>query len=119
VRAANTGVTCFVNRYGRVTQVLQDANHSTFTEGVLSGTVEVPRSSQLTFYTQHGELFAEICTGLTILFIVLRMVQVVRQKRTVVPNGAEGGVEGSRHETFQVTSRDPSTPLRSAQDDHG
>ena len=118
VRAANTGVTCFVNRYGRVTQILQDANRSTFTEGVLSGTVEVPRSSELTFYTRHGELFAEICTGLAILVIALRMIQVVRQKRTVIPSRAEGGVEGSRHETFQVTPRDPSTPLRSAQDDH-
>ena len=36
-RAANTGVTCFVNRFGRVTQVLLDAKGSQFTEGVLTG----------------------------------------------------------------------------------
>ena len=32
VRAANTGVTCFVNRFGRVTQILLDAKGSQFTE---------------------------------------------------------------------------------------
>ncbi len=51
VRAANTGVTCFVNRFGRVTQVLLDAKGSQFTEGVLTGTVEVPTDGALTFYS--------------------------------------------------------------------
>ena len=50
VRAANTGVTCFVNRFGRVTQILLDANGSQFTEGVLTGTSQVPTSGELTFY---------------------------------------------------------------------
>jgi apolipoprotein N-acyltransferase len=130
VRAANTGVTCFVNRYGRVTQILQDAKQSTFTEGVLSGTVEVPQSGALTFYSKHGELFAQICAALTIAFIGLRALQLVRQKTAVVPRGAAGGVEAvtqpadsarpgfpSRRETSRLTPRDPSIPLRSAQDD--
>ena len=42
VRAANTGVTCFVNEFGRVTQMLQDETGSTLTEGVLAGDVTVP-----------------------------------------------------------------------------
>ena len=92
IRAANTGVTCFVNRYGRIVQTLQDAEHSTFTQGVLTGTVEVPRNSELTFYTRHGELFAEICSALTALFIAFRILQIVRQ-RAVIPSAAEGGVE--------------------------
>ena len=33
VRAANTGVTCFVNEFGRVTQVLRDDQGSIFEEG--------------------------------------------------------------------------------------
>ena len=36
IRAANTGVTCFINQFGRVTQELRDETGSTFTEGVLS-----------------------------------------------------------------------------------
>jgi apolipoprotein N-acyltransferase len=65
VRAANTGVTCFVNEFGRVTQKLQDENGSTFTEGVLTGEVKVPTEHELTFYTRHGELFAKLCAVVT------------------------------------------------------
>jgi len=65
VRAANTGVTCFVNEFGRVTQKLQDDTGSTFTEGVLTGEVKVPTEHELTFYTRHGELFAKICAAVT------------------------------------------------------
>lgn len=65
VRAANTGVTCFVNEFGRVTQQLQDDTGSTFTEGVLTGEVKIPTENELTFYTRHGELFAKLCAVLT------------------------------------------------------
>ena len=78
-RAANTGVTCFVNRFGRVTQVLLDAKGSQFTEGVLTGTVEVPTDGTLTFYTRHGELFAKVCGVLTLLFLLARLPRLVRQ----------------------------------------
>jgi apolipoprotein N-acyltransferase len=65
VRAANTGVTCFVNEFGRVIQKLQDDTGSTFTEGVLTGEVNVPTEHELTFYTRHGEWFAKLCAAVT------------------------------------------------------
>src|SRR5437667_12564720 len=71
IRAANTGVTCFVNGFGRVTQVLQDDAGNTFTEGVLIGEINVPQDRQLTFYARHGELFAKICAGMTAIAIVV------------------------------------------------
>jgi apolipoprotein N-acyltransferase len=71
VRAANTGVTCFVNEFGRVTQILQDDNGSTFTEGVLSGEVNVPTARELTFYVRHGDLFAQLCAGVTVMAIIV------------------------------------------------
>jgi apolipoprotein N-acyltransferase len=71
VRAANTGVTCFVNEFGRVTQKLQDDTGSTFTEGVLTGEVKIPTENELTFYTRHGELFAKLCAVLTGIAIVI------------------------------------------------
>jgi apolipoprotein N-acyltransferase len=70
VRAANTGVTCFVSEFGRVTQVLRAENGSTFTEGVLTGEVNVRKNPSSTFYTQHGELFAKICAGLTLITMI-------------------------------------------------
>ena len=71
VRAANTGVTCFVNEFGRITQVLRDETGSTFTEGVLAGEVRVPTERELTFYTRHGELFAKVCAAITVIAILI------------------------------------------------
>jgi apolipoprotein N-acyltransferase len=70
VRGANTGVTCFINEFGRVTQVLRDETGSTFGEGVLTGQVKVPTEHELTFYTRHGELFAKFCALVTVIAIV-------------------------------------------------
>src|SRR5438105_181226 len=79
VRAANTGVTCFVNEFGRVTQVLQDETGSTFTEGVLTGDVDIPIARELTFYSRHGELFAQLCACVTLVVIAVRIA--LRQSR--------------------------------------
>jgi apolipoprotein N-acyltransferase len=73
IRAANTGVTCFINEFARVTQVLQDETGNTFTEGVLTGEISVPTEGRLTFYTQHGELFAKCCVGVTLITIAVSM----------------------------------------------
>ncbi len=80
VRAANTGVTCFVNEFGRVTQILQDETGSTFTEGVLTGEIKVPTGSELTFYTQHGELFSKLCAGISLTAIIAMIL--VRWRRS-------------------------------------
>jgi apolipoprotein N-acyltransferase len=71
VRAANTGVTCFINQFGRITQELRDETGSTFTEGVLSGDIKVSSERELTFYTRHGELFAKMCAAITAIAIAL------------------------------------------------
>jgi len=78
-RAANTGVTCFVNEFGRVTQILQDETGGTFTEGVLTGEIKVPTDGELTFYVRHGELFAKVCAGVTITAIIVMIL--VRRRR--------------------------------------
>jgi apolipoprotein N-acyltransferase len=75
VRAANTGVTCFINEFGNITQTLLDENGTPFTQGTLTGQVAVPLNQEPTFYVRHGELFAYCCvgaTGLIIIFLVLR-----------------------------------------------
>ena len=75
VRAANTGVTCFVSEFGRVTQKLQDDTGSTFTEGVLTGDIKISGEHELTFYTRHGELFAKLCAAVTAIAIVIGIVR--------------------------------------------
>lgn len=81
VRSANTGVTCLINIYGRVTQVLLDANGSQFTEGVLTGEVRVPVDYEPTFYVRHGELFAKYCAILTGGLVILLMVRALQSRR--------------------------------------
>ena len=73
VRAANTGVTCFINEFGRITQMLRDAQGRPFGQGTLIDDVKVPTDNVLTFYARHGELFAELCAGVT-LFAVVALV---------------------------------------------
>ncbi|HEV2804534.1 MAG TPA: apolipoprotein N-acyltransferase [Chthoniobacterales bacterium] len=76
VRAANTGVTCFINEFGNITQTLLDENGTPFTQGTLTGQVAVPLNPEPTFYVRHGELFAYACVGITT--IVLGIVLVAR-----------------------------------------
>jgi apolipoprotein N-acyltransferase len=71
LRTANTGVTCFLNQFGRVTQKLRDETGSTFTEGVLTGEINVPTEHELTFYARHGELFAKVCAAITVLALLI------------------------------------------------
>jgi len=75
IRAANTGVTCFVNEFGRISQVLQDDTGNTFHEGVLTGEISVPQNQELTFYTRHGEWFAECCAAVTAIAIALMLIR--------------------------------------------
>lgn len=75
VRAANTGVTCFVDAFGRVAQVLHDDTGSTFGQGVLTGSIDVPQTSETTFYGRHGEWFAQCCCAITALTIASSFIR--------------------------------------------
>jgi apolipoprotein N-acyltransferase len=60
--------------------VLLDAKGSHFTEGVLTGTIDIPTNGELTFYVRHGELFAKVCGGLALLFLFTQLPRLVRRK---------------------------------------
>lgn len=76
VRAANTGVTCFIDRFGRVSNQLATETGNTFIQGVLMGQVQVPFDPEPTFYTRFGEVFSIACllltAGLSVTFFVRR-----------------------------------------------
>ncbi|MBA5863246.1 MAG: apolipoprotein N-acyltransferase [Nitrospira sp. CR1.1] len=59
-RAANTGISGFIDPYGRVLQ-----QSPIFTQDALRGTI--PVSHQPTFYSQYGDLFAYACAILIAL----------------------------------------------------
>jgi apolipoprotein N-acyltransferase len=66
VRAANTGVSCVIDRFGRIVNRLRDDKGSTFTEGVLFAQLDVPKDPQKTFYTRYGELFSLVCLATSV-----------------------------------------------------
>jgi len=59
-RAANTGISGFIDPYGRVLR-----KSEIFTEAVLTG--EIRTGGPRTFYTAYGDLFAGACVILTLL----------------------------------------------------
>lgn len=61
IRSANTGVTCVIDSFGRVTEKLMDENGDTFFEGVLFAEVQIPKNPTPTFYTRNGEVFPAAC----------------------------------------------------------
>lgn len=63
VRAANTGVSGFIDSYGRIRKDLD-----IFLEGTLVDKINL--KSQKTFYTKFGNLFAYLCLGLSGLFLI-------------------------------------------------
>jgi len=64
VRAANTGLTCFVDRCGRVTQTAP-----LFTESMLTGNVNIQHNGAISFYTKYGDLIPII--SLSVICILL------------------------------------------------
>ncbi|WP_166647259.1 apolipoprotein N-acyltransferase [Prosthecobacter fusiformis] len=81
VRAANTGISCFINAYGQITSRLSDPETgNTFIEGCLPGEVQVPKAGKLTFYAQWGDVFSIamlLITGVVIAMSLLKKRQPV------------------------------------------
>jgi apolipoprotein N-acyltransferase len=71
-RAANTGISCFIDPYGRVTGKVLDNNKDIFVKGYL--TQEIPLSHKKTFYTLYGDILAYISLIVTVFMIVLSFI---------------------------------------------
>jgi len=73
VRAANTGVSAFVDPWGRIKM-----SGGIFTSEVLTEEIEF-KAHAMTFYTRHGDLFAIICSllGIGLMGYVLLKRQVL------------------------------------------
>jgi apolipoprotein N-acyltransferase len=67
VRAANTGVSCFIDPNGRIIGRVRKNAKDTFVDGCLTG--EIPILNHKTFYTMYGDIFAYLCIGMTILVL--------------------------------------------------
>jgi apolipoprotein N-acyltransferase len=80
VRSANTGLTCFIDRVGRLSSlrgsppVADDrSNHkakSLFVEGYLTDTISIYSNQKLPFYTKYGDIFILFCLFMTGCFMI-------------------------------------------------
>ncbi|GAB4367161.1 MAG: apolipoprotein N-acyltransferase [Spirochaetales bacterium] len=75
VRSSNGGMTCIIDPNGKILRILEP-----YTEGYLVGDVPVYTDTQ-TLYTELGDWFAWICTGLSVLILGTGSVIVFHSKK--------------------------------------
>lgn len=75
LRDANTGVTCVVDAEGRVVQSLRDQDGSPFLEGVLFGTVYIPKAPPTTLYMLYGDWLPRLSVAIAALTILLHFIR--------------------------------------------
>jgi apolipoprotein N-acyltransferase len=76
VRAANSGISAFVDPYGRILGRVTDGGRDTFVGGYL--TRPVPLGGGRTLYTTFGDLFAYACLTLSAVSVALAAARGLR-----------------------------------------
>jgi apolipoprotein N-acyltransferase len=72
-RSATTGVSAFIRPTGEIVARVQDSTgRDTFVSGIL--VADVPLSSRKTFYTVHGDVFAQAVAGGAVIVMVMALV---------------------------------------------
>ncbi len=70
IRCTNTGVTGCIDRLGRIYDVLDDGRGHVRVTGFRASQVDVPGSDMpQTFYTRHGDVFAQACAIMGLLML--------------------------------------------------
>ena len=89
IRAANTGVTCAIDRLGVVREVLRDDSGSTFLQGVLFSKINVPTSHQPTVFSLYGEVFSISCLAVSLLALAISLYRIRKNKKSSCSNPSE------------------------------
>jgi apolipoprotein N-acyltransferase len=87
IRAANTGVSCVIDRFGRIVNRLRDDRGSTFIEGILFAQLDVPQDPPKTFYTRYGEVFSMVCLAISVVACGYHLLR--RQPQSACATGAD------------------------------
>lgn len=88
VRCTNNGLTCWVDRYGRVRQILVTPGGDVYGPGFMSFELPLPPEgvrAERTFYHRHGDWFGWSCVGLTLAALVKR----ARRRQAELPGRGE------------------------------
>jgi apolipoprotein N-acyltransferase len=88
IRAANTGVTCSIDRHGVVREILSDPSGSTFQPGILFSKISAPENPSPTFFARYGEVFSIACLVVTALSAGILLVGSIHKKNPTRPNAS-------------------------------
>ena len=70
VRAANTGLSCFIDTKGRITSRVKDrSGKDIFVDGYDTEVLKIEKGA--TFYTKYGDIFAYLCILLSLISLIL------------------------------------------------
>jgi apolipoprotein N-acyltransferase len=72
-RAANTGVSCFIDPYGRIIGRVEENQKDILVAGHL--TKNIMLTTERTFYTTHGDLFVCAVMSVSVLLIALSLIR--------------------------------------------
>ncbi len=82
VRSANTGVSCFIDPYGRIVDRVKDTNgQDIFVRGVLTGSV-IPTETK-TIYTRYGDWFAWLSISCSVVFLFVAFLKKKHDLRSM------------------------------------
>jgi len=73
LRAANTGLSCFIDQKGRVTGRVSDGGRDLFVPGFKVGEIILSRTR--TIYTAYGDIFAYACMIFTVLYAAIILIK--------------------------------------------
>lgn len=85
VRSTNTGISSFIDPYGRITARLTNGGEDLFVEGTL--TREIVLSAPGTFYTRHGDILAYGCIAFS---LGLMIWSILKRKPEIPIPGRQG-----------------------------
>ena len=93
VRAANTGVSCFIDELGSLydresnppfeRKIADDVTGSTFVTGVMPGTVRMQIDSPMTIYARFGDWFSIGLGGVALGALLLRLVSQIKRNSSI------------------------------------
>jgi apolipoprotein N-acyltransferase len=78
VRCANNGLTCWIDRHGRLRQVLRDNRNTIYGPGFLAVDIPLLAKGELrtpTFYNRHGDWFGWACVVIAAAMLARRIIR--------------------------------------------
>jgi len=76
-RAANTGITGFIDPRGKIIR-----KGEIFVEEAMNGTIRL--SKKKTIYTRYGDVFAWVCSGLSLLLLDMPQPKTKQKMKTLI-----------------------------------